>query len=86
MARLRIPLASAQAGPPRERPLRPQRSEFYDFDLLRHPVPTGRFAERLLKQSPTWSDLETTGLSHTATKWCRSPVHIVKAASSRRRR
>jgi DNA polymerase-3 subunit epsilon len=63
MARLRIPLASAQAGPPRERPLRPQRPEFYDFDLLRHPVPTGRFAERPLKQLTYVAfDLETTGL------------------------
>ena len=63
MARLRIPLASTQAGPPRERPLRPQRPEFYDFDLLRHPVPTGRFAERPLKQLTYVAfDLETTGL------------------------
>ena len=63
MARLRIPLASAQAGAPRERPLRPQRPEFYDFDLLRHPVPTGRFAERSLKQlTYVVFDLETTGL------------------------
>jgi DNA polymerase-3 subunit epsilon len=64
MARLRIPLASAQAGPPRERPLRSQRPEFYDFDLLRHPVPTGRFAERDLKQLTYVAfDLETTGLN-----------------------
>jgi DNA polymerase-3 subunit epsilon len=63
IARLRIPLASAQAGPSRERPLRPQRPEFYDFDLLRHPVPTGRFAERPLKQlTYVVFDLETTGL------------------------
>jgi DNA polymerase-3 subunit epsilon len=63
-ARLRIPLASAQAGPPQERPARPQRPEFYDFDLLRHPVPTGRFAERALKQLTYVAfDLETTGLS-----------------------
>jgi DNA polymerase-3 subunit epsilon len=63
MARLRIPLASTQAGPPRERPLRPQRPEFYDFDLLRRPVPTGRFAERALKQLTYVAfDLETTGL------------------------
>ncbi|HKN10122.1 MAG TPA: exonuclease domain-containing protein, partial [Pseudomonadota bacterium] len=63
MARLRIPLASAQAGPSRERPLQPQRPEFYDFDLLRHPVPTGRFAERPLKQlAYVVFDLETTGL------------------------
>jgi DNA polymerase-3 subunit epsilon len=63
MARLRIPLASAQAGAPRERPLKPQRPEFYDFDLLRHPVPTGRFAERPLKQLTYVAfDLETTGL------------------------
>jgi DNA polymerase III subunit epsilon len=63
-ARLRIPLASAQAGGPKERPLRPQRPEFYDFDLLRHPVPTGRFADRLLKQLTYVAfDLETTGLS-----------------------
>jgi len=63
MARLRIPLASAQASPPRERPLRPQRPEFYDFDLLRHPVPTGRFFERPLKQLTYVAfDLETTGL------------------------
>lgn len=62
-ARLRIPLASAQAGPARERPLRPQRPEFYDFDLLRHPLPTGRFAERPLKQLTYVAfDLETTGL------------------------
>jgi DNA polymerase-3 subunit epsilon len=63
MARLRIPLASAQAGPPRERPLQPQRPEFYDFDLLRHPMPTGRFAERPLRQLAYVAfDLETTGL------------------------
>jgi DNA polymerase-3 subunit epsilon len=63
MARLRIPLASAQVGPPRERPLKPQRPEFYDFDLLRHPVPTGRFADRPLKQLTYVAfDLETTGL------------------------
>jgi DNA polymerase-3 subunit epsilon len=62
-ARLRIPLASAEAGPPRQRPLRPQRPEFYDFDLLRHPVPTGRFADRELKQLTYVAfDLETTGL------------------------
>ena len=67
MARLRIPLASAQAGPLRERPLRPQRPEFYDFDLLRHPVPTGRFAERPLKQLTYVAfDLETTGLNPAA--------------------
>jgi DNA polymerase III subunit epsilon len=66
VARLRIPLASAQPSPPRERPFRPQRPEFYDFDLLRHPLPTGRFAERPLKQL-TYAvfDLETTGLSPT---------------------
>ena len=63
MARLRIPLASAQVGAPRERPLRPQRPEFYDFDLLCHPVPTGRFADRPLKQLTYVAfDLETTGL------------------------
>lgn len=63
MARLRIPLGSAQAGPPRERPLQPQRPEFYDFDLLRRPLPTGRFAERPLKQLAYVAfDLETTGL------------------------
>ena len=63
MARLRIPLASAQAGGPKERPLRPQRPEFYDFDLLVHPVPTGRFADRPLKQLTYVAfDLETTGL------------------------
>src|SRR5262249_49041404 len=67
MARLRIPLASAQAGAPRERPLKPQRPEFYDFDLLRHPVPTGRFAERPLKQLTYVAfDLETTGLRPAA--------------------
>ncbi len=50
-------------GPARERPVRPQRPEFYDFDLLRHPVPTGRFAERPLKQLTYVAfDLETTGL------------------------
>jgi DNA polymerase III subunit epsilon len=63
MARLRIPLASAQAGPLLERPLQPQRPEFYDFDLLRRPVPTGRFTERPLKQLAYVAfDLETTGL------------------------
>lgn len=62
-ARLRIPLASAQAVPARERPRQPRRPEFYDFDLLRHPVPTGRFAERPLKQLAYVAfDLETTGL------------------------
>jgi DNA polymerase-3 subunit epsilon len=63
MAMLRIPLTSAEAGPARERPLRPRRPEFYDFDLLRHPVPTGRFAERVLKQLTYVAfDVETTGL------------------------
>ena len=63
MARLRIPLASAQAGGPKERPLRPQRPEIYDCDLLVHPVPTGRFADRPLKQLTYVAfDLETTGL------------------------
>jgi DNA polymerase-3 subunit epsilon len=63
MARLRIPLASARTEPPRERSFRPRRPEFYDFDLLRHPVPTGRFAERPLKQlTYVVFDLETTGL------------------------
>jgi len=67
MARLRIPLASAQAGIRRERPLRPQRPEFYDFDLLRNPVPTGRFAERPLKQlTYVVFDVETTGLRPSA--------------------
>jgi len=62
-ARLRIPLPSAQAGGPKERPLRAQRPEFYDFDLLVHPVPTGRFADRPLKQLTYVAfDLETTGL------------------------
>jgi DNA polymerase-3 subunit epsilon len=64
MARLRIPLASAQAGPPRERPLQPPRPEFYDFDLLRRPLPTGRLAERPLEQLAYVAfDLETTGLN-----------------------
>jgi DNA polymerase-3 subunit epsilon len=66
-ARLRIPLASAHAGPARERPVKPQRPEFYDFDLLRHPVPTGRFADRPLKQLTYVAfDLETTGLEPSA--------------------
>jgi len=67
MARLRIPLPSAQASMRRERPVRPHRPEFYDFDLLHHPVPTGRFAERPLKQlTYVVFDVETTGLRPSA--------------------
>ncbi len=65
-ARLRIPLASAQAEPARERPLRPARPEFYDFDLLRRPAPAGRFADYSLKELTYVAfDLETTGLMPT---------------------
>ncbi|HXZ00134.1 MAG TPA: exonuclease domain-containing protein [Stellaceae bacterium] len=65
-ARLRISLASALAKPPRERPLRPGRPEFYDFDLLHRPAPAGRFAEYSLKELTYVAfDLETTGLMPT---------------------
>lgn len=63
LARLRLPLASVEGGAARQRPLRPQRPEFYDFDLLRQPLPAKRFAERPLKQLTCVAfDLETTGL------------------------
>ena len=66
-ARLRLPLASIEGSMVRKRPVRPQRPEFYDFDLLRHPLPTKRFAERLLKQLTYVAfDLETTGLRPSA--------------------
>lgn len=62
-ARLRLSLASALPEPSRERPLRPARPEFYDFDLLRRPAPSGRFADHALKElSYVAFDLETTGL------------------------
>jgi DNA polymerase-3 subunit epsilon len=62
-ALLRLPLPSAEpvaAAPDRTHPPRP---EFYDFDLLQRPLPTGALAERPLRQiSYVVLDLETTGL------------------------
>ncbi len=60
---LRLPLPSAEpvaAAPARAHPPRP---EFYDFDLLQRPLPTGALAERPLRQiTYVVLDLETTGL------------------------
>ena len=62
-ARLRLPLASVEGRPTRQRRPIPQRPEFYDFDLLRQPLPAKWFAERPLKQLTCVAfDLETTGL------------------------
>jgi DNA polymerase-3 subunit epsilon len=62
-ALLRLPLPSAEpaaASPARPRPARP---EFYDFDLLDRPLPTGPWLERPLRQlTYVVLDLETTGL------------------------
>jgi len=60
---LRLPLPSAE---PVTRPLAsalPTRPEFYDFELLRRPLPAGELAERSLRQvTYVVFDLETTGL------------------------
>lgn len=62
-ALLRLPLPSAEpvvAPPGRTKPARP---EFYDFDLLQRPLPTGALAHRPLRQiTYVVLDLETTGL------------------------
>jgi DNA polymerase-3 subunit epsilon len=62
-ALLRLPLPTAEpvaapaAGSRRSRP------EFYDFDLLERPLPTGAWADRPLRQiAYVVFDLETTGL------------------------
>jgi DNA polymerase-3 subunit epsilon len=62
-ALLRLPLAlTGPVVPPPRRP-RPQRPEFYDFDLLSQPMTTGPIAEMPLKRlSCVVFDLETTGL------------------------
>lgn len=60
---LRLPLPSAEpaARPPSAK--HPARPEFYDFDLLRRPLPAGAVAERPLRQlTYVVFDLETTGL------------------------
>lgn len=62
-ALLRMPLPSAEpvAGPPPARP--PARPEFYDFELLQQPLPTGELVGRPLRQvNYVVLDLETTGL------------------------
>jgi DNA polymerase-3 subunit epsilon len=60
---LRLPLASAEPVATAPAPARPPRPEFYDFDLLQRPLPTGALAERPLRQiSYVVLDLETTGL------------------------
>jgi DNA polymerase-3 subunit epsilon len=60
---LRLPLPSAEpvaAAAARPHPARP---EFYDFDLLERPLPTGAWADRPLRQiTYVVFDLETTGL------------------------
>lgn len=62
-ALLRMPLPSAEpvvAPPGRAKPARP---EFYDFDLLQRPLPTGGLAQQPLRQiTYVVLDLETTGL------------------------
>lgn len=62
-AMLRLPLPSAEpVVMPHGRP-RPVRPEFYDFDLLQRPLPTGALAQRPLRQiTYVVLDLETTGL------------------------
>jgi DNA polymerase-3 subunit epsilon len=63
-AMLRLPIAAAAPihVPARHTP-RPQRPEFYDFDLLGQPLPTGRFSDRPLRQlTYVVFDVETTGL------------------------
>jgi DNA polymerase-3 subunit epsilon len=62
-ALLRLPVPSAEpAVEPPARP-RPARPEFYDFDLLERPLPTGPWSERPLRQiTYVVFDVETTGL------------------------
>jgi DNA polymerase-3 subunit epsilon len=58
-----MPLPSAEAAMRLATPKRPARPEFYDFDLLHRPLPTGAMAERPLRQvSYVVFDVETTGL------------------------
>lgn len=60
---LRIPLPSAEPVVRKAPVIREARPEFYDFDLLHQPLPTGEMAERPLRQvSYVVFDLETTGL------------------------
>jgi DNA polymerase III subunit epsilon len=67
-ALLRVPLASAEgiALPVRRAP-RPQRPEFYDFNLLHQPLATGPAFDRPLRQlTHIVFDVETTGLRPAA--------------------
>jgi len=60
--RLLLPLASEHAAA-RARPRRPNRPEFYDFDLFHHSGATDAFdARRLTELTYTVFDTETTGL------------------------
>lgn len=62
-ALLRMPLPSAEPVVRKAPLIREARPEFYDFDLLRQPLPTGAMAEWPLRQvSYVVFDLETTGL------------------------
>ncbi len=62
-ALLRMPLPSAEPAIRPTTPTRPARPEFYDFDLLNRPLPSGALAERPLRQvSYVVFDVETTGL------------------------
>jgi DNA polymerase-3 subunit epsilon len=62
-ALLRLPLPSAEPVVAAAAHPHPARPEFYDFDLLERPLPTGAWAERPLRQiTYVVFDLETTGL------------------------
>jgi len=62
-ALLRLPLPSAEPAVKKAAVHRAARPEFYDFDLLRQPLPAGAMAERPLRQvTYVVFDLETTGL------------------------
>jgi DNA polymerase-3 subunit epsilon len=60
---LRLPLPAAEPIAARTARARAVRPEFYDFDLLRWPSPSGELAQRPLRQvSYVVLDVETTGL------------------------
>lgn len=62
-AMLRLPLPSAEPVQAAPGPGHTERPEFYDFDLLQRPLPTGELSERPLRQiAYVVLDLETTGL------------------------
>jgi DNA polymerase-3 subunit epsilon len=62
-ALLRMPLPSAERRTPAVPRAQVERPEFYDFELLRRPLPTGDIVDRSLRQlTYVVFDLETTGL------------------------